>query len=171
MLVCAGCFCSPTLSCAPAAAVDVLQVYGDIIAASGRGNTIITNLSKGLGATGIVVLLATAAIVVWDVVASAHPVQAAVGDAVQLAAGVGGAYLGDVLATAAAAGLDASPGFIFLAGVAGAIAGAVLIGAFVASLVDEIFSSGKSTLSMAGYQVYVAPLPDGRELASRLVHS
>lgn len=83
------------------------------------------------GAAGMALTLTTLALIACDVVISAHPVEAAVGGAVKLAVGVGGASLGELVATAAAAGMDAAPGKIVVAGICGMLGGAVMVGALV----------------------------------------
>ncbi|KAK8934418.1 hypothetical protein KSP39_PZI014238 [Platanthera zijinensis] len=151
-----------------------LQVYEEIIEASGRGRVIVNQFSTAVGIAGIAVLLFTAGMMVWDIFSSDHILQAATRDAVVSAASIGGAMLGEVVGAALATelvGVQASALFVLFAGIATSILGAFIIGGFVGWLIDLIIGSGgNATLSTDGLRSYVAPMPDGVVLARQIAH-
>ncbi|KAH7546649.1 hypothetical protein FEM48_Zijuj01G0223800 [Ziziphus jujuba var. spinosa] len=151
-----------------------LQVYNKIIEASGRGRITVNQVSKALGATGMAVLIFTAAIAVWDVYTSDNKLQTAARDTLQFIGAAGGGTLGEYAATALATGLlgaAASPVFVVAAGIVGGIAGAYILGKFAAHLVDEVFSWGDTdNITHLNDQIHfhqccVAPAPNGNVLA------
>ncbi|XXG59174.1 hypothetical protein AAC387_Pa04g1300 [Persea americana] len=76
---------------------EKIQVYNEIIKASGRGNVIVNSLSTFAGYAGIAVILFTAGMMVWDIFSSEHILQTATHDAVVIVASVGSASLGEVV--------------------------------------------------------------------------
>ncbi|XP_060669143.1 uncharacterized protein LOC107429187 [Ziziphus jujuba] len=77
-----------------------VQVYEEILEASGRGRGLSIGFSKIVGAAGVAVLLLTAGIMVWDVYTSEHKFQTATHDAVVATALVGGSMLGNIVGAA-----------------------------------------------------------------------
>ncbi|KAK1297661.1 hypothetical protein QJS10_CPB15g02087 [Acorus calamus] len=150
-----------------------LQVYEEIIEASGRGRVVVNNLSKALGFAGIAVLLFTAGMMVWDIFSSERVLQTATRDAVVTAASVGGAMLGEVIGVAipTMVGLEATPLFIIVSGIVMSIVGAYILGEFAGWLIDLIFGSGGTApLSTDGHRCYVSSMPDGEALARQIAH-
>ncbi|GLT95610.1 hypothetical protein SLE2022_132820 [Rubroshorea leprosula] len=152
--------------------VEKLQVYEEIIEASGRGKAVINRLWTGLGVVGITVLLFTAGIMVWDIYSSEHKLETATRNTVQIASAVGGAMLGNVVAAALAprlVGVVASSFFVGMMGIILGIAGAFILGAFTGWLVDLIFSSGSDQeFSTEGHRCYVARCLMERSLLVKL---
>ncbi|XP_010920409.2 uncharacterized protein [Elaeis guineensis] len=151
---------------------EKLQVYYDIIEASGRGNVGVTRFATAAGAAGIAVLIFTAAMMVWDIFSSEHVLETATRDAVESAAAIGGAMLGEVVGAAVASnliGVEATSVFVLLAGFATGIVGAFILGSFAGWLVGLIFGSGgKQISSMDGLKCYVSSMPDGAVLARQI---
>ncbi|KAH7546652.1 hypothetical protein FEM48_Zijuj01G0224100 [Ziziphus jujuba var. spinosa] len=150
------------------------MVYNKIIEASGRGRITVNQVSKALGATGMAVLIFTAAIALWDVYTSDNKLQTAARDTLQFIGAAGGGTLGEYAATALATGLlgaAASPVFVVAAGIVGGIAGAYILGKFAAHLVDEVFSWGDTdNITHLNDQIHfhqccVAPAPNGNVLS------
>lgn len=151
-----------------------LQVFEEIIEASGRGRVIVNEISTAIGMGGITVLVFIAGMMVWDIFSSEHILQSITHDAIVAAASIGGAELGEVVGAALATelvGVEAAPLFVMLAGMATGILGAFIIGGFVGWLIDLIIGSGgNAPLSTDGLKCYVAPMPDGVVLARQIAH-
>ncbi|KAK8943212.1 hypothetical protein KSP39_PZI008733 [Platanthera zijinensis] len=151
-----------------------LEVYEEIIEASGRGRVVVNEFSTAVGFAGIAILLFTAGIMVWDIFSSDHILLEATRDAVVGVASSGGAMLGQVVGAAlgtALVGVAASPLFVLFVGIATSILGSFIIGEFAGWLIDLIIGSGgNATLSTEGLRSYVAPMPNGVVLARQIAH-
>ncbi|KAM1003013.1 hypothetical protein FF1_003328 [Malus domestica] len=151
--------------------VQKIQVYEEIIEASGRGKVKGHRLSKVLGVAGISVFLFSAGVTVWEIYLADNPLQTATRAAVVAMSSVGGATLGSAIGVALSSCLPVHPLFVVMAGIIVSIAGAFILGDFAGWLVDLIFKSGGSTtLSTEGLRCYVAPMPDGVALARQILH-
>ncbi|KAG5525276.1 hypothetical protein RHGRI_031829 [Rhododendron griersonianum] len=152
---------------------EKLQVYEKILLESGHGGIVEKWLSRAVGAAGMAVLVFTAGTMVWDILSSEHPFQTASRDAVEIAASVGGGMLGEVVGAAVAtellAGVEVSPLFVTIAGLAGGIGGAFIFGAFAGLLIDSLIHSGGSAgFSTERHRCFVARMPDGVALARQI---
>ncbi len=118
-------------------------VFGDIIEASGRSNTIVNLLSEVTGAFGIAALIIALGTIVWDVVTSNTPVLTAIRDVWVGIGTTAASFAGDDLATSAiTAGLVAAGVTeTVAAGVAlvGGIVAGLLLAAVVAPLLGALF--------------------------------
>ncbi|KAG2440985.1 hypothetical protein HXX76_003838 [Chlamydomonas incerta] len=154
-----------------------IQVYEEVIKASGRANPFISKLSKGLGAAGVALMVLGVGLLAWDVFESAHPIETAVRGVMDAALGIGGALIGEAVGTTIAAGLlsagaESTPVFVLMAGMAGGLAGAFIVGAIVGLIVGIILGTagGASPLTplTSGMKACLIELPDGRALARRI---
>ncbi|XP_048318874.2 uncharacterized protein LOC112488819 [Ziziphus jujuba] len=157
-----------------------VQVYEEILEASGRGRGLSIGFAKVVGALGVAVLVVTAGVMVWDVFTSENKIHTAVKEvgvfAASWAAGELGTIVGTAL-TAAVVGEEAAVlgvSIVAVGGIIGSLAVGVIIGLFAGWLIDLLFSTGKeshvtkhTTLSLP---CYVAPMPDGKALAYHIAH-
>ncbi|KAM7486135.1 hypothetical protein LguiA_002144 [Lonicera macranthoides] len=149
------------------------EVYKKIIKESGQEDifqmeTDITEVG------GVAVFLLTAGIMVWDIFTSAH-VETFARDSVQTMANIGGGLIGNVVAEVAATIVADTilASEIFLTGVAllSGIGATFIIAEIAGLFLDMIFGSGgKKVLSTDNIKCYVAPLPDGAEIANQIFH-
>ncbi|KAM7497481.1 hypothetical protein LguiA_021895 [Lonicera macranthoides] len=149
-----------------------IEVYDEILRASGRGNIFKIDI-KEVGAAAV--LLLAAGIMVWDIFTAEHKTETAFRDAAVTAASISGGMLGDVVQAVVRVALaDVVEGATYFAmgvGLLVSFAGAFIIGAFAGVILDLIFSSGgTATLSTDGIKCYVAPMPDGAVLARQISH-
>nr|XP_048317974.1 uncharacterized protein LOC107429187 [Ziziphus jujuba var. spinosa] len=157
-----------------------VQVYEEILEASGRGRGLSIGFSKIVGAAGVAVLLLTAGIMVWDVYTSEHKFQTATHDAVVATALVGGSMLGNIVGAALTTELVGAEAAVFgvsLVAVGGFVIG--IAGAFILSLaagwlIDKLFSTGElshvTKHTTQSEHCYVAPMPDGKALAHQIAY-
>ena len=123
-----------------------LSVYGEIVQASGRSNTLVNMISKIQGTLGVVQLLVLCGVVVWDIITAADPIITATKDVWVAIGAAGVGFLGDSLASAAvSAGLVAAgvaettaAAIAFIAGVATGFILAVFAAPLLGSLFDLI---------------------------------
>lgn len=158
--------------------LEKVQVYEEIIRASGRSHSTTTYIK---GAAGIAFVLFSAGMVVWDIFSSAHPISEGLKQGVLTAAGVAGEMLGELATTsmasavagAALVGEEATSLIVAIAGFAGGFAGCFIVGAAVAALFALIVATGAFNYtkhSLSGIKVHVVQLPDGKVLARQLKH-
>ncbi|KAF3447945.1 hypothetical protein FNV43_RR08652 [Rhamnella rubrinervis] len=109
-----------------------LQVYEEIIEASGRGKAIALPFkSKDISIKDAGVFLYNAANIAWDVYTSDHPIQTAMRDAVKQVASQGGAVLQEIVEAAITTGLvgiEATSLFVAGIGVVVGIVGSYILG-------------------------------------------
>ncbi|KAM7486123.1 hypothetical protein LguiA_002132 [Lonicera macranthoides] len=150
-----------------------LEVYKKIITESGQED--IFQMEMDITEVGgVAVFLLTAGIMVWDIFTSAH-IETFARDTVQTFANISGGLIGnviaDVAATIVADTILASE--IFLTGVAllSGIGATFIIAEIAGLFLDMIFGSGgKKVFSTDNIKCYVAPLPDGAEIANQILH-
>ncbi|XP_015873436.3 uncharacterized protein LOC107410518 [Ziziphus jujuba] len=157
-----------------------VQVYEEILEASGRGRGLSIGFAEVVGAAGVAVLLFTAGVMVWDVYTSEHKFQTATRDAVVATALVGGSMLGNIVGAALTTelvGAEAAVLGVSLVAEGGFIVG--IAGAFILSmaagwLIDKLFSTGQvshvTKHTTQSEHCYVAPMPDGKALAFQIAH-
>lgn len=154
--------------------IQKIEVYDEIMAASGRGRVFTKLLKDVLKGAEIPLILFTAALMVVDIFSSSHVLEKATRVAVETAASVGGAILLDKIVSVAVAtitvDLASGPFIVVTAGLVAGIVGAFILGEFAGALMNSIFGSGGAPLSTDGYRCYVAPLPDGYKLATELAY-
>ncbi|KAM7463633.1 hypothetical protein LguiA_031754 [Lonicera macranthoides] len=154
--------------------VQKLQVYEEIMEASGRGRVFANGLTKALKVAGIAMFLFNAGMIVWDIYSSEQKLQTATRHAIVALASVGGAMLGDIVGVALSSALLAagvSTFFVVTVGILTGILGAFILGEFVGWLIDLIFSSaGNTSFSTDLHRCYVAVMPDGETLARQIAH-
>ncbi|KAK3119518.1 hypothetical protein QOZ80_9AG0671700 [Eleusine coracana subsp. coracana] len=158
--------------------IQKLQVYENIIEASGQGKSVVTNSFEALGKAGVAFLVFTAGAMVWDIYTAEDKLQEAVRDSVNALVEVVNLEVGAVVDAAVEAGFVALDIEIASAAVTviGAVAGfgiGALIGMAAGALLDLIFSSGTSKVNITdGLTVCrVAPMPDGLQLARLVKHN
>ncbi|KAM7489130.1 hypothetical protein LguiB_026614 [Lonicera macranthoides] len=150
-----------------------LEVYKKIIKESGQEDIFQMEMEiTEVG--GIAVFLLTAGIMVWDIFTSAH-IETFARDTVQTMANIGGGLIGDVVAEVAATIVADTilASEIFLTGVSllSGIGATFIIAEIAGLFLDMIFGSGgKKVLSTDNIKCYVAPLPDGAEIANQIFH-
>lgn len=156
-----------------------LEVYAAIIEASGRLNVLDTKGRQAVTERGKISEFGSAAMfmldvgsIIWDVYTGDHTIQTATRDALILAAKKGGAYLGKLVGTAIATGLtgvQASALFVTAVGLLGGFVGGFIFAAAAGFLLNRIFSSGgEADIPTEGFIVYVAPMPNGRDIAKQI---
>ncbi|XP_060673749.1 uncharacterized protein LOC107421130 [Ziziphus jujuba] len=161
-----------------------LEVYDAIIEASGRLSVLDdkglkalsygkdTRSIKDYGQKGM--FLMKVGIIIWDIYSSDQPIQTATREAMVQAAKKGGATLGKIVGAAAATqlvGVQATTLFVTALGLAGGVVGGFIFGAAAGLLFDLIFGSGgEAVLPTDGLIFYVAPMPNGKDLAKQIAH-
>lgn len=151
-----------------------LEVYEEIIEVSGRGKISTEKFTGVFKKLGIAVNILKAGSIVWDIYTAEQTLGEGTRDAIELAASIGGAMLGELVGAALATklvGAQASTLFVTMAGIVGGIVGGFVIGLAAGALVALIFGSGGSApISTDGFRCYVAEMPDGARLARQLSH-
>ncbi|KAL9239912.1 hypothetical protein vseg_014184 [Gypsophila vaccaria] len=152
--------------------VEQLEVYKSIIDESGRLK--VPLMEKISASAGVAVLVATAALIAFDIFEAEYKLEAVIRNAFNVAAEVGAfavqlAVEGAVVATAEFEGA----GILIVAGagfIAGSLAGLLFVAAGGA-IVDLIFSSGgKVEQQMIGMQFRKLEVPDGMAIAYEISH-
>lgn len=159
-------------------------MYDAIIEASGRLSVLDdkglkalsygkdTRSIKDYGQKGM--FLMKVGIIIWDIYSSDQPIQTATREAMVQAAKKGGATLGKIVGAAAATqlvGVQATTLFVTALGLAGGVVGGFIFGAAAGLLFDLIFGSGgEAVLPTDGLIFYVAPMPNGKDLAKQIAH-
>ncbi|KAM7269978.1 hypothetical protein ACFE04_029192 [Oxalis oulophora] len=150
---------------------EKIEVFEQIIMASGCGKLVASGAIGVLSAVDISMTMFSAGMMVWEIFTSAYPVETAVRDSVMAAADVGGTAVGEFAGAAMAAMVGIDGVFATLAGIATGFVGAFIIGAFVGEILDMIFATGgKDVSSTDGHKAYVAIMPDGLALARQIAH-
>ncbi|KAL6528767.1 hypothetical protein OROMI_028943 [Orobanche minor] len=167
-----------------------LEVYAAIIEASGRlrisrggeGDVEVLSLTYGTDNPkppkpkpsygSAAMFMIDVGLIVWDVYASDYPITTATREALVLAAKMGGAALGKLVGVAIATsltGLAATTMFVTGVGLVGGFVGGFIFGKLAGVLFDMIFSTGgEKHLPTDGFIVYVAPMPNGHNLAKQI---
>ncbi|GER26421.1 sulfoxide reductase heme-binding subunit YedZ [Striga asiatica] len=161
-----------------------LEVYASIIEASGR-LTVLTrsdgpppsiSYRKKKPAYGSAAMhLMDIGQIIWDVYSSDHPITTATREALVFAAEAGGAALGKLVGAAIATqltGQAATTLFVTAMGLVGGFVGGFILGALAGFLFDLIFSSGgQRPLPTDGFILYVAPMPNGNDIAKQIAYT
>ncbi|KAL9236753.1 hypothetical protein vseg_011387 [Gypsophila vaccaria] len=152
--------------------VEKLRVYKTIIEESGRVKVPLKE--KITGSIGVAVLVATAALIAFDIYEAEYKLEAAIRDTLNLASDIGsfavqlaveGALLGDAEFNVSGLFLVYVSGFI-----AASVAGLIFTAASGA-LLDLIFSSGgKVEQHKIGMQFHKLEPPDGMAIAYEMSH-
>ncbi|CAA0838395.1 Unknown protein [Striga hermonthica] len=110
--------------------------------------------------------------IVWEVYSADHSLTMALREALIFAAEVGGAALGKLVGVTVASGLTglaATTLFVTAVGLVTGFVGAFIFGALAGFLFDRIFSTGgQAPLPTDGFVVYVAPMPNGHQIARQI---
>ncbi|GER32120.1 phytase [Striga asiatica] len=110
--------------------------------------------------------------IVWEVYSADHSLTMALREALIFAAELGGAALGKLVGVSVASGLTgmaATTLFVTAVGLVTSFVGAFIIGALAGFLFDRIFSTGgQAPLPTDGFVVYVAPMPNGHQIARQI---
>ncbi|GFP98648.1 hypothetical protein PHJA_002008700 [Phtheirospermum japonicum] len=159
-----------------------LEVYASIIEASGRLSVLSKDEGDIIKAKGRMKLLKYGSTalriidvgqIIWETFSSDHPITTATREALVLAANIGGAAIGKLVGVAVAThltGQAATTLFITAVGVATGFVGGFILGLAAGILFDLIIGSGgENPLPTDGLIVYVAPMPNGHELAKQII--
>lgn len=117
------------------------------------------------------VFMYNAATITWDVYSSEHKMNTATRDAITNIASKGGAVLEDIVEAAMLTLEVEAETSLLVTGVGFVVGilGSYILGQIAGKIFDLIFGSGgTATLPDQGYILYVATMPDGKDLA-RLV--
>lgn len=167
---------------------EKLEVYAAIIEASGRLSVLSAEQGKGdmVKASSITyrkmktnygnygsaaMFLKDVGQIIWDVYSSDHPITTATREALDLAAREGGSALGKLVGAAIASGITGEEATLFVSavGLIGGFVGSFILGAVAGVLFGLIFGSGgKAPLPTDGFILYVAPMPNGHDLAIQI---
>ncbi|KAL6528765.1 hypothetical protein OROMI_028941 [Orobanche minor] len=161
-----------------------LEVYAAIIEESGRlsvlakheGDVVeassITYRKKKPSLGSAAMFLIDVGLIIWDLYSSDHTITTATRQALVLAAEAGGAALGKLVGVAVATqltGQAATTLFVTAVGLVGGFVGAFILGAVARVLFNLIFGSGgERPLPTDGFIVYVAPMPNGHDIAKQI---
>lgn len=128
------------------------KVYGEIIQASGRSNSLVNRIAKVQGAIGVATLILTLGVVVWDVVTSNDPVLTATKDVWVQLGSLGAGFVGDTVASAAiSAGLvaaDVAETTAAAVAFIGGIASGFVLAVLAAPLFADVFELMANALSL-----------------------